>query len=77
MWEEEPLTVQERPNYSIAANFRWKYQAVKAFHTVKTDDRKLRVYFIHDPLHRWYYRSSWFVAVFGPTLLFQAFCRAI
>ncbi|HJT57293.1 MAG TPA: hypothetical protein VJ761_12410 [Ktedonobacteraceae bacterium] len=74
------MTVQERPNYSIVATFWWKYQAVKAFHTVKellTDDRKLRVYFIRDSLHRWYYRSSWFVAVFGPTFLFQAFCRAI
>ena len=50
------MTVQERPNYSIAANFRNKYQAVKAFCTVRellTDDRKLQVYFIHDPLRGW------------------------
>jgi hypothetical protein len=62
--------MQERPNYSIAANFRWNYQAVKAFHTVSellTEDRKLRVYFIHDPLRGWYHLSSWFVAIFGPT----------
>ena len=63
--------MQERPNYYIAANFRWKYQAVKAFRTISellTDDRKLRVYFIHDPLRGWYHLSSWFVAVFGLTL---------
>lgn len=63
------MAVQDPPNYYIAANFRYKYQAVKAFRTVRellTDDKKLRVYFIHDPLSGWYHLSSWFVAVFGP-----------
>jgi hypothetical protein len=63
------LTVQERPSYYIAANFRYKYRAVKAFRAISallTEDRKLRVYLIRDPLHGWYHLSSWFVAIFGP-----------
>jgi adenine-specific DNA methylase len=62
------MTVQERPSYSIAANFRYKYQAAKAFRTVSEllkDDMKLMVFFIHDPTHGWYQLSNWFVAVFG------------
>jgi hypothetical protein len=63
------VTIQERPGYYIAANFRYKYQAVKAFRTVNEllkDDLKLRVFFLHDPIHGWYQLSNWFVAVFGP-----------
>ncbi len=63
------MTIQERPSYYIAANFRYKYQAVKAFRTISellTEDRKLRVFLLHDPLHGWYQLGNWFVAVFGP-----------
>jgi hypothetical protein len=52
----------------MVATFRYKYQAVKAFRQVSEflkDDKKLKVFFLHDPLHGWYQLSNWFVVIFG------------
>lgn len=59
---------EERPNYYLAANYRYKSQAVKAFQTAKAflkDDRGLRAYFLHDGIHGIFYSGNWFVVILG------------